>query len=35
MNYDRIKEGGWDTLFICEGPFDFLKIDYYAQKENN
>jgi 5S rRNA maturation endonuclease (ribonuclease M5) len=31
FNYDRMKEGG-EILFICEGPFDAIKLDYYGNK---
>lgn len=30
FNYDHINSGG-EILFICEGPFDAIKLDYYGQ----
>lgn len=30
FNYDNVKEGG-KRLYVCEGPFDALKVDYYGK----
>lgn len=32
-NWDELKQGG-DILFIVEGPFDALKMDFYGYKYN-
>lgn len=29
-NYDELTQGG-DTLALCEGPFDALKVDYFGR----
>lgn len=31
LNFDKLQKGG-KVLFVCEGPFDALKIDYYGRK---
>lgn len=31
-NYDELIEKGGELLCICEGPFDFLKLDFYANR---
>lgn len=30
-NYDVLMKRKSKALFICEGPFDYLKVDYYAR----
>jgi len=33
LNYDLALSGG-KRLFICEGPFDAIKVDYFGGREN-
>jgi hypothetical protein len=33
-NWDELQEGG-DLLVVCEGPFDGLKVDFYAIELNS
>jgi hypothetical protein len=33
LDYDDIKNGG-DFLFICEGPFDAIKLNWYLPKDS-
>lgn len=33
FNHDRAERGG-DALVVCEGPFDGLKIDWYAPEDS-
>lgn len=31
FNYDELVNSGGKTLFVCEGPFDAIKLDFYAR----
>lgn len=33
-NYDSLYDVPGHVLFICEGPWDFIKVDFYARKFN-
>jgi hypothetical protein len=32
FNYDDLMSTGGLALFVCEGPFDAIKLDYYGEK---
>lgn len=32
FHFDRLIETGGNLLFICEGPFDAIKLDFYAKQ---
>jgi DNA primase len=34
LNYDQLCRISFDTLILCEGPFDGLRIDYYGRKNS-
>jgi len=35
LNFDELMNTGGDSLFVCEGPFDGFKLDFYAKDDGS